>query len=147
MIKHILIPTDGSKLSERAAKAGVALARSLGARVTAFVAAPPPTPIVYKDFVPVKYMAPEEHAEVIEQAALKYLGVIERAAKAAGVRCQSAHVTSDYPAEAILAIARKRRCDLIVMASHGRRGLKAFLLGSQTQKVLARAGIPVMVFR
>ena len=89
MIKHILIPTDGSKLSERAAKAGVALAKSLGARVTAFVAAPPPTPIVYKDFVPVKYMAPEEHAEVIEQAALKYLGVIERAAKAAGVRCQS----------------------------------------------------------
>ena len=58
-----------------------------------------------------------------------------------------ASCSSDYPAEAILAIARKRRCDLIVMASHGRRGLKAFLLGSQTQKVLARAGIPVMVFR
>jgi nucleotide-binding universal stress UspA family protein len=147
MIKHILIPTDGSKLSERAAKAGVALAKSVGARVTAFVATPPPTPIVFKDFLPVKYMAPDEHAEVIEQAALKYLGVIERAAKAAGVRCQSVHVTSDFPAEAILATARKRHCDLIVIASHGRRGLKGVLLGSQTQKVLARAGIPVLVFR
>lgn len=147
MIKHILIPTDGSRLSERAAKAGVALARSLGARVTAFVAVPPPTPIVYKDFLPVKYMAPDEHAELIEHAALKYLGVIERAAKAAGVRCQSVHATSDFPADAILATARKRHCDLIVMASHGRRGLKAVLLGSQTQKVLARAGIPVLVFR
>jgi nucleotide-binding universal stress UspA family protein len=147
MIKHILIPMDGSRLSERAAKAGVALARSLGARVTAFVAVPPPTPIVYKDFLPVKYLAPDEHAELIENAALKYLGVIERAAKAAGVRCQSVHATSDFPADAILATARKRHCDLIVMASHGRRGLKAVLLGSQTQKVLARAGIPVLVFR
>jgi len=147
MIKHILIPTDGSKLSERAAKAGVALAKSLGARVTAFVAAPPPTPIVYKDFVPVKYMAPDEHAEAIKHAALKYLDVIERVAKAAGVRCQSVHVTSDFPADAILDTARKRHCDLIVMASHGRRGLKAVLLGSQTQKVLARSEIPVMVFR
>jgi len=147
MIKQILIPTDGSKLSERAAKAGVALAKSLGARVTAFVAAPPPTPIVYKDFVPVKYMAPDEHAEAIKHAALKYLDVIERVAKAAGVRCQSVHVTSDFPADAILDTARKRHCDLIVMASHGRRGLKAVLLGSQTQKVLARSEIPVMVFR
>jgi nucleotide-binding universal stress UspA family protein len=147
MFKHILIPTDGSKLSEQAAKAGVALAAALGARVTGLFAAPPPTPLVYKNMVPVKYLPPDEHAEMIEKVALKYLGVIERAAKAAGVPCESVHVTSDFPADTILQTAKKRKCDLICIASHGQRGLKAMLLGSQTQKVLAHAEIPVLVFR
>lgn len=147
MFRHILIPTDGSKLSERAAKAGVELAKSQGARVTAFFAAPPPTPLVYKAFLPVKYVPPQEHAELIEKAALKYLGVIERAANAAGVPCESVHVTSDFAADSIVETAKKRKCDLIFMASHGRRGLSAMLLGSQTQKVVANATVAVLVFR
>ena len=84
---------------------------------------------------------------MIEKAARQYLEVIERAAEAAGVRCQSVHVTSDFPADTILKVAKKRKCDLIYMASHGRRGIKGMLLGSETQKVLAHAEIPVLVHR
>ena len=79
--------------------------------------------------------------------AAEYLGVIGREAKNAGVACECMHVTSDYPAETILAEAKRRGCDLIFMASHGRRGLRGLLLGSETQKVLARATIPVLVHR
>jgi nucleotide-binding universal stress UspA family protein len=147
MFKHILIPTDGSKLSEQAAKAGVALAQAVGARVTALFAAPPATPVVYKNLLPAKYMAPDEHVQLIERVAAKYLGVIERAARTAGVRCEAIHTTSDFAADTILQTAVKRKCDLIVMGSHGQRGLKTLLLGSQTQKVLAHAKIPVLVYR
>jgi nucleotide-binding universal stress UspA family protein len=147
MFKHILIPTDGSRLSAQAAKAGVRLARRLGARVTGLFAAPPATPIVYRDALPVGYTTPEHHEKMIRRAAQAHLEVIERAAKSAGVRCECLSVTSDFPAEAILQTAARRRCDLIVMASHSRRGLKGLLLGSQTQKVLAAASIPVLVYR
>ncbi len=147
MINHILIPTDGSKLSERTAKAGIALAKSLNARVTAFFAAPPPTPVIYEKLLPVKYLSPDEHVKIIEKAALKYLGAIERMAKDAGVRCECVHVTSDFPADAIVATTNKHKCDLIFMGSHARRGLSAALLGSQTQKVLAQATVAVPVYR
>jgi len=147
MYKHILIPTDGSALSRKAIVAGVKLAKSVGAKVTGFFAAPPATPVVYKDFVPVDYMTPQEHAELIEKTAAKYLGVIEQAAKHAGVRCRCIHVTNDFPADAILAVAKRQKCDLIVMASHGRRGLAGVLLGSETQKVLTHSKIPVLVSR
>ena len=148
MFKHILIPTDGSKLSSEAAEAGVRLAKALGARVTGLFAAPPATPIIYKAMLPVGYATPEEHARSIEKATRSYLGAVERAAKAAGVLFAAEVATSDYPADAIVAAARKRRCDLIFMASHGRRGLrKASLLGSETQKVLAHAPAPVLIYR
>lgn len=148
MFKHILIPTDGSKLANDAAQAGVRLAAALGAKVTAFFAAPPATPIIYKAMLPVGYAAPEEHARSIERAAKGYLGAIEKAARAAGVPCETLTVTSDYPADAILAAAKKRRCDLVFMASHGRRGLrKQSLLGSETQKVLSKGPLPVLVYR
>ena len=148
MFKHILIPTDGSKLSALAAQAGVRLARALGARVTGFFAAPPATPIVFKGLLPVGYAAPDEHEESIRKAAASYLGVIEKAARAAGVPCQVTTETSDYPADAIVAAARKRRCDLIFIASHGRRGVRReSLLGSETQKVLSQAPMPVLVYR
>ena len=147
MYKHILIPTDGSPASLRAAKAGVELARATGARVTAFFAAPTPTPVVYDGLLPVGYMTPDQHAEVIARAAAKYLGVVADLAKAAGVPCESVHVTSDFPAEAIIECARQRKCDLIFMASHGRRGLSGVLLGSETQKVLTHSKIPVAVYR
>jgi nucleotide-binding universal stress UspA family protein len=147
MYKHILIPTDGSALSRKAIAHGVKLAKSVGAKVTGLFAAPPATPMVYKDFVPVDYMTPREHAEMIEKTAAKYLAVIEQAAKHAGVRYQCIHVTNDFPADAILAVAKQQKCDLIVMASHGRRGLAGVLLGSETQKVLTHSKIPVLVSR
>jgi len=148
MFKHILIPTDGSKLSLAAAEAGVRLAKALGARVTGFFAAPPATPIVFKGLLPVGYAAPEEHEESIRKASDRYLAIIDKAARAAGVGCELISETSDYPAEAIVAAAKKRRCDLIFMASHGRRGVRReSLLGSETQKVLSQAPIPVLVYR
>jgi nucleotide-binding universal stress UspA family protein len=148
MYKHILIPTDGSKLANQAAQAGVRLAKSLGARVTALFAAPPATPIVFKGMVPVGYQAPEAHQESIRKAAAAYLGAIEKAAKAAGVPCEAVSLTSDYPAEAIVATAKKRRCDLIFMGSHGRHGVRRqSLLGSETQKVLSESPVPVLVHR
>jgi nucleotide-binding universal stress UspA family protein len=148
MFKHILIPTDGSKLSHDAAEAGVRLAKALGARVTGLFAAPPATPIIYKGMLPVGYATPEEHRKMVEKAARAYLGAIEKAARAAGVPYEGLTVTSDFPADAILAAAKKRRCDLVFMASHGRRGLRrASLLGSETQKVLTNGNLPILVYR
>lgn len=147
MFKNILIPTDGSSLSQKAVVQGVALAKSVGAKVTAFFAAPPATPIVYRDHLPVGYATPGEHEEMIRKTAAKYLGVVERAAKKAGISCESVHVTSDYPEEGILKVAQKKKCDLIVMATHGQGGLRGMFIGSVTQKVLNQAKIPVMVFR
>ena len=148
MYKHILVPTDGSKLSTQAVEAAVRLAASLGAKVTGFFAAPPATPIMFKGLLPGGYATPEEHEQNIRKAAQIYLGAIEKAAKSAGVPCEVMTVTSDYPADAIVAAAKKRRCDLIFIASHGRRGLRRdSLLGSETQKVLSQAPLPVLVYR
>ncbi|MCZ7565300.1 MAG: universal stress protein [Burkholderiales bacterium] len=147
MFKHILIPTDGSDLSRRAIAGGVALAKAIGARVTGLFAAPTATPIVYRHFLPVGYMTPQAHAKQIERTAEQYLSIIQRAAEKARVPCETVSVTNDFPADAILKIAKKRRCDLIYMASHGRRGVSAVLLGSETQKVLTHADVPVLVHR
>jgi nucleotide-binding universal stress UspA family protein len=92
-------------------------------------------------------MPPDQHAALIERAAAKYLGAIADLARAADVACEAEHVTSDFPADAILETAKRRKCDLIFMASHGRRGLSAVLLGSETQKVLTHSKIPVIVYR
>jgi nucleotide-binding universal stress UspA family protein len=147
MYKHILIPTDGSPLSARAAAAGIKLAGATGARVTALFVAPAPTPLVYQKFIPVGYMTTDEHAAMIDRAAGKYLGAIEKAALSAGVACTRLQVTSDFPAEVIVDMARRGKCDLIVMASHGRKGLSSVLLGSETHKVLVRTKTPVLVYR
>lgn len=147
MYKHILIPTDGSPLSRAAVVAGVKLARTLGARVTGFHAAPPPTPVEYKGMLPVGFRDPSNHARIIEKTARRHLDVIENAARSAGVRCKVEHVTSDFPAEAIVAAARRNKCDLIYMPTHGRRGFKNSMLGTQTQKVLSLARVPVLVHR
>jgi nucleotide-binding universal stress UspA family protein len=147
MYKNILIPTDGSPESHKAAAHGVALAKAVGAKVTGFFAAPPATPIVYRDHLPVGLAQPGEHAKLIEKTAAKHLDVIARAAKKAGVQFEGAHVTNDYPDDAILAFAKKKKCDLIVMATHGGGGLRGVLIGSVTQKVLAQSKIPVLVLR
>ena len=147
MYKNILIPTDGSALSRAAIAAGVKLAKAVGAKVTAVYAAPPATPLIFKDLLPVDYVTSDEHTAAIRKAVQQYLGVAEKAAQAAGVRCKSVHATSDFPADVILTTAAKEKCDLIFIASHGKRGLTRALLGSQTQKVIAGAKIPVLVHR
>jgi nucleotide-binding universal stress UspA family protein len=147
MFKHILIPTDGSALSRRAIAKGVTLAKSVGARITGLFAAPPATPIIYRNSLPVGYTTPQQHARMIEESAARFLGVIERAADKAGVRYEGLHVTSDFPADVILAVAKRKKCDLILMATHGRRGFRGVLLGSETQKVLTHSRIPVLVCR
>jgi nucleotide-binding universal stress UspA family protein len=147
MFKHILIPTDGSPLSRKAVIRGVGLAQALKAKVTGVFAAPPATPVIYQNNLPVGFTTPEEHAQIIERTAEKYLDFIERAAKKANIRCECLHITSDYPADVILATAKKKKCDLIVMATHGRRGIEGILLGSVTRKVLAQSKVPVLVQR
>lgn len=147
MYKNILLPTDGSPLSRSAIKAGVKLAKALGARVTGFYAAPPATPLEYSGMFPIGYADPVERTRAIEKTANANLAVIEKAAKAAGVRCKVEHVTDDYPADAIVSAATRNKCDVIFIASHGRHGFRDSMLGSQTQKVLAQSRIPVIVHR
>ncbi len=147
MFKNILVPTDGSALSRSAIAAAVKLAKSIGAKITAVYAAPPPTPLVYKKLLPVGYGTSTEHAAAIRKATEHYLGFVEKAAKAAKVPYKLVSTTSDFPADVILATAKKEKCDLIFIASHGERGLTRALLGSQTQKVLAGTKIPVYVHR
>jgi nucleotide-binding universal stress UspA family protein len=147
MYKHILVPTDGSEQSVRAIGHAVALAQATGARLTGLFVTPAPTPLVFEGLLPVDYMQPEEHAALSTRAAARYLDAIEKRAAAAGVPCTGVTVTGEYVADAILQQAAKCKCDLIVMASHGRRGLRGVLLGSETQKVLAGAKVPVLVCR
>jgi nucleotide-binding universal stress UspA family protein len=147
MYQNILIPTDGSPLSLEAISAGVDLAKALGARVTGFYAAPPATPLEYKGMFPIGYGDPVERARAIEKTANENLAVIKNAAKTAGVPCGVEHVTDDFPADAIVSAAMRNKCDVIFIASHGRHGFKASLLGSETQKVLAQSKIPVIVHR
>jgi nucleotide-binding universal stress UspA family protein len=147
MYKNILIPTDGSPLSRKSVLKGVKLAQALGAQVTGFYASPPASPIEFEGILPVDYVPPAKHARLIANAAAEHLEFIEKAALAAGVTCTTVHVTSDFAADAIVAAAKQHKCDVIFMASHGRRGLSSLLLGSQTQKVLAKAKVPVVVDR
>ena len=145
MYKHILIPTDGSERSARAITQGVALAAQLEARVTALMATPPIPPIVLEG------LAAPIHNEELEQNAKDYatrsLAVAAEAAAAAGVRCETTHIAHDRPWEAIIQTAEQKSCDLIVMASHGRSGVSAVVLGSETNKVLTHSKIPVLVCR
>jgi nucleotide-binding universal stress UspA family protein len=147
MYKHILIPTDGSPASRRAILDAVRLARALGARVTGVFAEPPATPILFRNKLPAGYATPQRNQVLLHRAAVAHLEVIRRAARAAGVPCRVLSVRSDYPAETILQVARQAKCDLIVMASRGRKGLSGMLLGSETQKVLHASRVPVMVLR
>jgi nucleotide-binding universal stress UspA family protein len=147
MFKNILIPTDGSPRSQKAVGTAVALAKSLGAKVTGFFAAPPATPIIYRDSLPVGYTTPREHAKLIEKTSARHLAYIEQAARKAGVPFEGVSVTSDFPADAILDVAKKKKCDAIVMATQGQGGLRGVFVGSVTQKVVNQSKIPVLVLR
>jgi nucleotide-binding universal stress UspA family protein len=145
MYTHILIPTDGSVLSDMAARQGVAFAKSINAKVTAITVSPPfhifaADPVMVTD-------TREQYEKDCEVRAERYLGVVKEAAQTAGVPCEGLHTIDDHPYVAIIDTARDKACDLIFMASHGRKGVSALVLGSETMKVLTHSKIPVLVCR
>jgi len=146
MFKHVLLPTDGSKVARKAIKAGVALAKELGARVTAYYALDT-VPYLYTDGYVINTSALKDYESRAVERAKQYLAEIENAAKAAGVPCQTLITKPATPAEGIVAAARRQKCDVIFMASHGRGELATLVLGSVTQKVLAHSKLPVLVYR
>jgi len=145
MFKHLLLPTDGSPLSEAAIQAGVQLAKSLNAKVTGLYAMPNFHMLTYQTEMLTDTR--QQFAKDCKAHADRFLAVVVLAAKAADVPCEIVLQTTDHPYEAIIATAKEKGCDLIMMASHGRSGVQAFLLGSETQKVLTHSKIPVLVFR
>ena len=148
MFKHILVPTDGSKLAAKGVKAGVKLAKTLGARVTGVCVIPPYMPAMSAEgasYIPAA--APREYKKASERAAKKALAAVEIEAQTAGVPCATVFVTDPQPWGGIVRIARSKRCDAIAMASHGRGGLGGLILGSETQRVLAHSKVPVLVVR
>jgi len=147
MFKRVLIPTDGSKLARKAIKAGVVLAKKLGAKVTGYYAMETLQPYVYTDGYILNAATLKGFEERARELGRKHLGEVEKAAKAARVPCDTVMTKSATPAQGIIDAATKKRCDVIFMASHGRGELAALVLGSVTQKVLARSRIPVLVFR
>lgn len=145
MFKHILLPTDGSELSEAAIQKGIQFAKSINAKVTGLhVVTPFKTLSVGPKMPTDNYDLYDKYSRIFAE---KYLGVIERAAKEAGVTCETVHVFTDFVYEAIIRTAEERGCDLIVMASHGRKGVQGLLIGSETAKVLTHTKLPVLVFR
>ena len=148
MYRHLLIPTDGSALAAKGVKAGVKLARALGARVSGVYVIQPYLAPVYSE--PAMYMtgtALADWEQASKAQAKKALGSIERAAKAAGVRCATRVEEEMQPWRGILQAARRAKADAVVMASHGRGGLGGAILGSQTSRVLAHSKLPVLVIR
>jgi nucleotide-binding universal stress UspA family protein len=147
MYRRILVPTDGSTLSKKAVKSAVALAAELGAELVALNVVPRyPTAYfeggIAVDTADVARMEGQwaEQGQAVADAA-------RAAAEAAGVKAKAVTIRSDLVAESVLAAVRKHRCDLVVMASHGRKGLKRLLLGSETQHVLTHGNVPVLVLR
>jgi nucleotide-binding universal stress UspA family protein len=147
MFRHILIATDGSVSSAKGVKAGIGLAKALGARVTA-VHVIPPYVVAYDDAL---FLPPagsrRQYREACERTANAVLAGAKREARKAGVRCATVVVTDPQPWGGILRVAHSKRCDAIAMSSRGRGALGGLLLGSETQRVLARSKIPVLVTR
>lgn len=146
MYKHVLIPTDGSELASHAVTEGVSLAKAVGARVTVIVVEAP-FDVLHVAESRSRHLGEEfaKHAEMIKQHADKVLGHAASKAKAAGVPCETIYVENEQPYRAIVQAAADKACDLIVIASHGRSGLSAVLLGSVTNKVLTHTKTPVLV--
>lgn len=145
MYQHLLIPTDGSERSNEALAHGVQLAKAVGAKVTGVTVSAPfhivtVEPAILTDL-------PQQYEAEAEAAGQERLRAVQDAARAAGVPYEGVHVFHDRPYQAIIDEASKRGCDLIVMASHGRRGISALVLGSETNKVLTHSTIPTLVYR
>lgn len=149
MFKNILVPTDGSSLSREAATQAIDLAKRIGARITAFHVARPYRPAVSDDYRPAhgQYLTPTEFEARTAAMAHQHLQIVDEAASAEHVPCETHYVHSDYTADAIVDAARRYQCDAIVMASHGRTGFAKVWHGSQTQKVLEHTKLPVVVIQ
>jgi nucleotide-binding universal stress UspA family protein len=147
MFKHIFVPTDGSQLSQETVKRAISFASEAGARITFFYAKPEYPVAFYGEGALIDPTTPEKFAKMAEQQATDILAACVKQAAAASVQSAVATKTSDIPYEAIITAADAAGCDLIFMASHGRRGFGGLLLGSETQKVLTHSRIPVLVYR
>ena len=149
MFRHILLPTDGSEISDKAARQAIELAKAFGAKITAVhIMSELHLHLQDEGFPTPELPALKKRFARGEAARAKtILGSVQAAAKIAGIECAVATATSDTPYEMIIDQATRFKCDLIVMASHGRRGLQGILLGSETQKVLTHSKIPVLVCR
>jgi nucleotide-binding universal stress UspA family protein len=145
MYKNILIPTDGSELAEKAVQHGIALAKAIGAKITVLTVA---RPFHFFALVPLAVGDIEaQYTQAVRESAAKLLYAVADAANAAGVECETVHLEHEHPYQAIIDTAKAKGCDLITMASHGRRGVSAIVLGSETVKVLTHSKIPVLVHR
>jgi nucleotide-binding universal stress UspA family protein len=144
MYKRILVTTDGSELSAKAVQTAVAVAKLTNAALTALSVK---EPFPYSAISEMQPVPPQEFYDAQERVAAGRVKEAVDASQAAGVACQGFTVEAVHPWEAILDHAKTQGCDLIVMASHGRRGLSALLLGSETQKVLTHSTVPVLVVR
>jgi nucleotide-binding universal stress UspA family protein len=144
MFTKILVPTDGSELSVRAAQGAIELARKLGARIVALTVVEPYAYASLSEFRPETIAEYEQRAD---QVARERLATVENLARNAGIPVETAVARSFSPYEAIIETAQRQGCDVVFMASHGRRGLSAVLLGSETQKVLTHCTLPVVVYR
>jgi nucleotide-binding universal stress UspA family protein len=145
MYKHILIATDGSELAGKAVAAGFALARELRAQVTAVTVTEPWTALVPGEAMiafPV-----EDYEKTANENAARILSGVSALARKADISCATIHAKDQFPADGILDTAKKNHCDLIVMASHGRRGLGRLLLGSEAVNVLTHSSLPVLICR
>ena len=145
MFKHILLPTDGSELSATTIKEGIRFAKSIGAKVTGLCV----MPLQFTFFVEMEIptQALDQAIKRSKEVAETYLAAIEKEAKEKEVACVTVYEMNDFPYEAIIRLAERKGCDLIMMASHGRRGVRGLLVGSETQKVLTHSKIPVLVYR
>ncbi|HVL09165.1 MAG TPA: universal stress protein [Burkholderiaceae bacterium] len=145
MLRHILVATDGSSLSTHAVRKAVTLASKLGARMTALHVTPP---FHVLTFVPEQLEDTEaQYLEHARNRAATILADVTEAARAADVPCEVVTLAHEHPYEAIISTAQAKDCDMIAMASHGRRGIQATIIGSETQKVLTHSKLPVLVFR
>lgn len=145
MFKHILLPIDGSRLSLRAARLGIELASTCGARVLVVHVIPPYHTIAYIADI----LAATEIAYTLDATARgeKYLAEVQQIAEESGVSCMIRQEFDDHPHQVIVRIAHEQPCDLVVMGSHGWRGMTRLLLGSEVHKVLLESEIPVLVCR
>jgi nucleotide-binding universal stress UspA family protein len=144
MFKHILIPTDGSEITGKAVEKAIALARAVGARLST-VSVKEPFP--YSAISEMQPVPPQEFFDAQERIAAGRVKTVVDLARAAGLDCAASTVEALHPWEALLEYATNEGVDLIVMASHGRRGVAALLLGSETQRVLIHSKIPVLVVK
>jgi nucleotide-binding universal stress UspA family protein len=148
MYKHILLATDGSRLAAKAVKQALGLARATNAKITALHVSPEFQMVIDEGYVlPNVGALRKRFEEETARHARKIVDAVKAAAAAAGLKCDAATAVNSRPYEAILQRAVKGKCDLIVMASHGRTGLAGLLLGSETAKVLTHSKIPVLVVR